>query len=159
MKEAVFAGTFDPFTKGHEAVLARASLLFDHVTVAVCEKSKSGVSAVVRAAIAKKSAEKIRNASVEIFGGLLTDYMKKKRCRILVRGLRGAADFEYEKQLFLAYKSMMPEIEVCYLVADGADAYVSSSLVREILALNGDASAYIDSEAAAEIRKEYGAEK
>ena len=158
MKKAVFAGTFDPFTLGHLSILKRATAMFDQVVLAVCEKSKSGVDANRRLMIVKKSIAGIGNAKAEIFGGLLTDYMQEIKCSVLVRGLRNATDFEYEKELFAAYKSLYPDIEAYYLIADGKTGFVSSSLVRELLSYNADVSAYISKEAAADILAAYGAE-
>ena len=155
MKKAVFAGTFDPFTLGHLSILKRAAAMFDQVVLAVCEKSKSGGDANRRLMLVKKS---IGNAKAEIFGGLLTDYMQAIKCSVLVRGLRNATDFEYEKELFAAYKSLYPDIEAYYLIADGKTGFVSSSLVRELLSYNADVSAYISKEAAADILAAYGAE-
>lgn len=157
MKKAVFAGTFDPFTVGHKKILESALALFDFVYVAVAEKSKSGVASDCRKTIVSKSIADLKNVEVDVFNGFLTDYIKKTGAGILVRGIRNTVDFEYEKSLQSVYKSMMPGLEICYIVSDGEINCVSSTHVREILLLNGDASSYICNEAYAEIIKSYGA--
>lgn len=155
MKTVVFAGTFDPFTSGHLEIAEKAALLFDKVVVAVARKSKSGVPAEKRSEIASLSVSGIKNVSVEVFDGFLTDYMKKNGYAILVRGIRNVVDFDYEKNLKAVYEDMYPEISIAYIVSSPGKEHVSSSLVREMLALNGDASAYISDKATAEIEKEY----
>ena len=157
MKTVVFAGTFDPFTLGHLEIVEKASALFDKVVVAVAKKSKSGVSASARVKIAKLSVSGIGNASVEVFDGFLTDYMKNNGYAVLVRGLRNAYDLEYEKSLKAFYEETYPEISVVYLLTSPQKEHVSSSLVREILSLKGNADAYISDKAAAEIKTEYKA--
>ena len=155
MKTVVFAGTFDPFTVGHLEIAEKSALLFDKVVIAVARKSKSGVSAEKRAEIVRISVSGINNASVEIFDGFLTDYMKKNGYGVLVRGIRNVVDLDYEKNLKAVYEDMYPEISIVYLVSSPEKEHVSSSLVREIMALNGAAGAYISDKAAAEIEKEY----
>ncbi len=155
MKTVVFAGTFDPFTVGHLEIAEKAALLFNKVVIAVACKGKSGVSAEKRAEIVKLSVSGIKNVSVEIFDGFLTDFMKKNGYDVLVRGIRNAVDLDYEKNLKAVYEDMYPEISIVYLVSSPEKEHVSSSIVREILALNGDAGAYISDKAAAEIEKEY----
>lgn len=157
MKVAVFAGTFDPFTLGHLEIAEKAAGLFDGVVIAIAEKSKSGVSADKRARIAALSISGVSSAKVEVFNGFLTDYMKKNGYTVLVRGIRNAADLEYEKTLKSVYEDMYPGISVVYILTSPQKEHVSSSLVREILSLNGDASAYISDKATAEILSEYKA--
>lgn len=156
MKKAIFAGTFDPFTLGHLSVVKSALNMGFDITVAVCEKSKSGVGVDSRMEIVSRTVSKENNVKIGSFNGFLTDYMKKNGITILVRGLRNTIDFEYEKNLYYLYKDMMPEIEICYVLTDREKSFVSSSNVREILSLNGDASAYVSSEALSLINNLYG---
>lgn len=156
MKKAVFAGTFDPFTKGHYEVTLNASEMFDCVVVAVAEKSKSGVSSSDRVRIAQKSLLKSANVTITTFSGLLTDFLRSVNADILIRGLRNTIDFEYEKSLASFYKQMMPELKICYFIAGNDNDFVSSTQIREILSLNGDVDAYIVDEAKALIDKLYG---
>ena len=155
MKKAIFAGTFDPFTLGHLSILTSALNMGFEVTVAVCEKSKSGISSGDRVEIVNKSVKGISGVKVESFDGFLIDFMKKSGASVLVRGLRNTVDFEYEKNLYYLYKDMYPQIEVCYLLADKNQDYVSSSVVREIFSLGGDASNYLSSNAYDFIEKLY----
>ena len=101
------------------------------------------------------SVSDIKNASVEIFDGFLTDYMKNNGYVALIRGIRNVGDFDYEKNLKAVYEDMYPEISIAYIFSSAEKEHISSSLVREILSLNGDASAYISDKATAEIEKEY----
>lgn len=159
MKKAIFAGTFDPFSIGHYNVTVSASKIFDEVVVAVAEKSKSGVSLQERMKIAERSICSVNNASVAGFSGLLTDFIKNSGSTFLVRGLRNSIDLEYEKDLQRLYKQMMPELEICYIVAEGDYDYVSSSRIRELLSFNASVDAYTIREAHALIQKNYGAGK
>jgi pantetheine-phosphate adenylyltransferase len=146
MKIAIFAGTFDPFTIGHYDIASRASKLFDKVIVAVADNGtgkKCVASSEKRKEIAEASVSDLPNVSVEVFDGLLTDFAKKCGAKYLVRGVRNSVDYEYERGLFAVYKSLNEEIEAVYFITDDNVNAVSSTLVREILALNGNADKYI----------------
>ncbi len=156
MKKAVFAGTFDPFTKGHYEITSDATEMFDCVVVAVAEKSKSGVSSDDRVKIARQSLSKIPNVEIMTFSGLLTDYLRSVNATILVRGLRNTIDFEYEKNLAAFYKQMMPELQICYFISGSDKDFISSTQIREILALRGNVDSYIIKEAKVLIEELYG---
>ena len=153
--KAVFAGTFDPFTLGHYEIAERAAKQFTTLYVAVADGSASKASYFSikkRLRIAQLSLAGLKNVVVVPFKGFLVDFMRENGINVLVRGLRNAADFEYEKMLFCAYRSQFPEVEGCYLMASEQYSYVSSSLVREVIAMGGDASKYVREEAAEEIK-------
>ena len=153
--KAVFAGTFDPFTLGHYEIAERAAKQFTTLYVAVADGSASKASyfsVKKRLRIAQLSLAGLKNVVVVPFKGFLVDFMRENGINVLVRGLRNAADFEYEKMLFCAYRSQCPEVEGCYLMASEQYSYVSSSLVREVIAMGGDASKYVREEAAEEIK-------
>ena len=145
-KVAIFAGTFDPFTLGHYEIVVRALKNFDKIIVAIADDSNRKscrFNANARKEIAIKSLEGINGVEVEIFEGLLVDYMKKKGVNTLVRGIRNTIDFEYEKTLFNAYKTQLDKIEGFYLICSSEYEYLSSSLVREVLSFGGSVEQYI----------------
>ena len=148
--EAVFAGTFDPFTLGHYEIVLRASKIFDKIIVAVAGNfggKKCRYDAVARAEIARKSLNDISNVEVVIFDGMLTDFMRERGVKTFVRGLRNSTDFEYEKTLYNAYLSQYAQIEGLYLMSSSEYAYLSSSLVREVLSFGGNIEKYVKAEA------------
>ena len=145
-KIAVFAGTFDPFTLGHFEIVERARKVFDKVIVAIADDAgskKCKFNAKNRLKIAKKSLENMDRVDIVIFKELLVDFMKENNITTLVRGLRNTIDFEYEKTLFNAYKSQYDEIESYYLICSSEYSHISSSLVREVLAFDGDIEKYV----------------
>lgn len=149
---AVFAGSFDPFTLGHYDIARRACKQFDKVVIAVAAKGKNfAFDLEKRLTLARLSVIDLKNAEVTAFDGFLTDFMRRRGIRYFVRGLRNCADFEYERELYAGYKSMYPDVEGCYYLAAADLSHVSSSFVREIIALGGDVSGYMRKEAAEEI--------
>ncbi len=158
MKTAIFAGTFDPFTVGHYDIALRASKLFDEVIIAVAgngTEKRCVASPGKRIEIAKASVCGLSNVKVEVFDGLLTDFAKKRGAKYLVRGVRNSVDYEYERGLFAVYKSLDEDIEAVYFITDDKVNAVSSTLVREILALNGNADKYICNEARKLVSESY----
>ena len=150
MSKVVFAGTFDPFTTGHYDIVKRASNAFDYVIVAVAgsgTEKKCIASCAQRKEIAQKSVCDIPNVSVESFDGLLTDWAKIKGVKTFVRGVRNSVDFEYEKRLYAIYKALDPSIEVVYFSADEKTSFISSTFVKELIGLKGNADEYICSKA------------
>ena len=152
MKRAVIAGSFDPFTIGHKDLYDRASEIFDEVLigVAVCSNKKV-LDAQKRVEIIKAY---LPNAKVKIFDGLLTDFMKNENINYLVRGIRNTIDFEYEKNLDAAYKSIN-DIEILYMIPPADKMHVSSTIVRELLKAGGDISKLVDTKAENLIRSYY----
>lgn len=153
--KAVFAGSFDPFTLGHYEIAARAVKQFDILYVAVADGNQTkacrfGLKKRLR--IAQLSLEGLKNVVVVPFRGFLVDFMKENDVRVFVRGLRNSVDFEYEKNLFNVYRSQDATVEGLYLMASGEFSHISGSLVRDILALGGDAGKYVCKEAAEEIK-------
>lgn len=140
---AIFAGTFDPFTRGHYDVVKRAVDIFDELCVAVVASNKTMFSTNKRVEIAQASLLEFDSVTVESFDGFLVDFMREKDVRILVRGLRNTIDFEYEKGLLGVYKSQYPQMEACYLIVDDGLSYVSSTIVRECIALGDNIEPYV----------------
>ncbi len=125
---AVFAGSFDPFTLGHYSLVQRSLMIFDKVFVAVAQDNEKNSAHVMdRIKLAKLSLQDLSGAEVEGFSGYTTDFLKKKNTKVLIRGLRDSKDLAYEKYLFSEYKRMA-EVEIIYLISDLP--LVSSTEVR-----------------------------
>lgn len=134
-KIAVFAGSFDPFTVGHLDVVKRAAALFDelYVLLAVNTSKKYVFSEMTRLEIIRKAVAGVSNVKVETFDGLTVDFMKRVGAKFLVRGIRGAADVEYEQTVAWNNQVLYPECETVFLSSAPEHLMVSSTVVREIL--------------------------
>ncbi len=158
MKKAVFAGTFDPFTIGHYDLVKRAAEVFDEVIVGVAgngSKKKCVASTEQRAKIASMSMFDIKNVSVKVFDGLLTDFATENGAKYLVRGIRNGVDFEYEKNLMAVYQATNPEIEIFYLISQPNLSFVSSSFIKDLKFLNGEIDKYVCANALELIKEIY----
>ncbi|MBL0058228.1 MAG: pantetheine-phosphate adenylyltransferase [Elusimicrobia bacterium] len=144
----VYPGSFDPVTNGHLDIVCRACKIFDHVIVAVTRNSaKSHLFTVgerldmlntVLASVIKSG--KVR---VDSFDGLLADYCRKQGAQAVARGLRALSDFEYEFQMALMNRHLAPELETVFLMADEKYTYLSSSLLKDVVRLGGDAWRFV----------------
>ena len=157
MKIAVYAGTFDPITKGHISVLTRAAALFDKVIVAVAADNNKQTLFTLeeREALARVSVQHLPNVEVDAFTGLLVEYAKRKGASALVRGLRMVSDFEYEMQMATFNKDLCYELETVFFIADAELSYVSSSQVRSIASLGGAIDRYVTEEVAEALHRKY----
>ncbi len=156
-KIAVYPGTFDPFTYGHLDILKRASKLFDRVIIAVSKSSSKKALFTIdeRIKIIKPLTTKIKNVMVESFDGLLVNYVKSKKASVIIRGLRGFSDFEYETQMALTNRKIAEEIETVFLLPSEKYAFISSTLVKEIAANGGVLSDFVPGNAAKMILKKF----
>lgn len=143
---AIFPGTFDPITVGHEDLIMRASYLFEHVIVAVAQNAIKGplFSFEQRIDMAKNAVSKCKNVTVKGFDNLLIHFAREHNAKIIVRGVRIATDFEYELQLSNMNRSMDASIETVFLTPAEKYSYISSSLVKEIARLHGDISCFVN---------------
>lgn len=141
----VYPGTFDPITNGHVDLVERAARLFDRVVVAIAssEKKKPLFSVDERVALAQQSLSHLDNVEVKGFDILLTRFVTQQGSNCVLRGLRAVADFEYEFQLANMNRAMNPEFESVFLTPAEHLSYISSSLVREIAALEGDVTPFV----------------
>jgi pantetheine-phosphate adenylyltransferase len=141
MKEivAVYPGSFDPLTNGHVDIIQRGSRLFDRIVVGVLfNLEKSPLFTVPeRVAIARDVFRGWANVEVDTFDGLLVDYARSKQASVIVRGLRAVSDFEYELQMALMNRRLSPEVETVFMMPAEPYTYVSSRLVKEVVALGG----------------------
>jgi pantetheine-phosphate adenylyltransferase len=146
IKRAVYPGTFDPFTKGHEDLVRRAASLFDEVIVAVADSQAKNplFSLEDRVKIAKEVVTPFGNVSVAGFSGLLMDFIRENEAKIVVRGLRAVSDFEYEFQLAGMNRNLYPDVETLFLTPAEQYTFISGTMVREIALLGGDVSAFVN---------------
>ncbi len=155
--KAVYPGTFDPITLGHVDIIKRAALMYDEVTVAVSASyhKKLLFDAETRIKLVEEAVKGLKNVKVDSFNGLLVNYMKKNKKRIVIRGLRALSDFEYEFQLALLNKKMVKNLEMVYLMTDEKYLYVSSSAVKEIAMHGGNTIKFVPKAAAIALNKVY----
>lgn len=144
-KIAVFPGSFDPFTIGHEAIIRRAMSLFDEIIIAVGANAlkKNFYSLETRKEMIRKVFETEPRVRVDHYEGLTVDYCIKNRAGYLLRGLRTSADFEFERAIGQVNKSMAPGIESVFLLTAPEHSYINSSIVRDIIINGGDASKFV----------------
>ena len=145
MVTAVYPGTFDPLTRGHEDLVRRASGLFDQLIVGVADsKAKRPFFTLEeRLDIAREVLGHYPNVKVEGFSGLLKDFVREHDARVIVRGLRAVSDFEYEFQMAGMNRYLMPDVETMFLTPSDQYQFISGSIVREIAVLGGDVSKFV----------------
>jgi len=145
MITAIYPGTFDPLTRGHEDLVRRAANLFDRVVVGVAHsKAKNPFFSVdERVEIAREVLSHYPNVSVASFGGLLKDFVREQDGRVIVRGLRAVSDFEYEFQLAGMNRHLLPEVETLFMTPSDQYQFISGTIVREIATLGGDVSKFV----------------
>jgi pantetheine-phosphate adenylyltransferase len=145
MIKAVYPGTFDPLTRGHEDLVRRASRLFDTVLLGIADSraKRTFFTLQERIDIAKEVLADVKNLSVVGFTGLLSDFVRKQDARVVLRGLRAVSDFEYEFQLAGMNRDLYPDMETIFLTPGEQHMFISATLVREIATLGGDVSKFV----------------
>ncbi|MGH8693382.1 MAG: pantetheine-phosphate adenylyltransferase [Burkholderiales bacterium] len=143
---AIYPGTFDPITRGHEDLVRRAATLFDEMIVAVADsRGKSPFFTVEeRVAMARETLAPFDNVRVEGFSGLLMDFLHKHDAKIILRGLRAVSDFEYEFQMAGMNRNLFPDVETLFLTPAEQYMFISATMVREIASLGGDVSPFVN---------------
>ena len=144
MTAAMYPGTFDPITLGHEELVRRITSLFDEVIVAIASSPRKDLMFSIdeRIHLAKEVLSDLQNVNVIAYEGLTVDFAQKNNIQVVVRGLRSALDFDYELRLADMNRSLSEEIETIFLTPNKY-AFVSSSLVREIASMGGDVSKFV----------------
>lgn len=143
---AMYPGTFDPITLGHEDLVRRAVKIFDRVVVAVAADSGSKApmfSQAERVEMATVALAHIDNVDVIAYEGLTIEFAKRNKLKVIIRGLRAVSDFEYEFQLANMNRRLTEEVETLFLTPTETFTYISSSLVREVASLGGDIAEFV----------------
>jgi pantetheine-phosphate adenylyltransferase len=145
MIRAVYPGTFDPLTRGHEDLVRRASTLFDSLILGVADSraKRTFFTLDERVEMAREVLAGVKNVKVVGFGGLLIDFVRSHQARVVLRGLRAVSDFEYEFQLAGMNRSLYPDMETVFLTPSEQHMFISATLVREIAALGGDVGKFV----------------
>lgn len=145
MSIAVYPGTFDPLTRGHEDLVRRCSGLFDQIIVGVADSrtKRPFFTLDERLEIANEVLGHYPNVKVESFSGLLKDFVRKHDVRVIIRGLRAVSDFEYEFQMAGMNRYLMPEAETLFLTPSDQYQFISGNIVREIAFMGGDVSKFV----------------
>ncbi len=145
MKIAICPGSFDPVTKGHVDILERSSKLFDKViAVVLVNPTKTPTfTTEERVEMIKRVTKHIPNLEVDSYTGLVADYAKMKNAHTLIKGLRAVTDFEYEFQQALTNKILNPDLETMFMMTNQKYMYLSSTIVRQIAAFDGDITEFV----------------
>ena len=154
---AIYAGTFDPITQGHEELLRRAAGLYDEIIIAIADsKSKKPLFDLdERLAMTREALAAYPNARVEAFRGLLIDFARAHEARVILRGIRGVVDFEYELQLANMNRAMAPEIETIFMTPAAQYQAISSTLVREIASMGGAVAQFVSPAVLARLNEKF----
>lgn len=139
MNIGIYPGSFDPITYGHIDIIERSTKLFDKLIVAVLTnpQKKPLFSVENRIEMIKHSIRHLKNVEVDSFNGLLVDFARQKKARVIVKGLRAVSDFEYELQMALMNKKLDNEIETIFIMTNSKYSYLSSSVVKEVASFGG----------------------
>jgi len=142
---AIYPGTFDPMTLGHEDIVRRAAQLFDQVIVAVAagHHKRAMFSLDERLDMARTAMADVPGVEVVAFHGLLRDFVISRGAKAMVRGLRAVTDFDYEFQLAGMNRTLMPKVETIFLAPSDKYQFISSTLVREIATLGGEVDQFV----------------
>jgi pantetheine-phosphate adenylyltransferase len=158
---AIYPGSFDPITNGHLDLISRAAGMFSKVVVAITDNDQKHplFPARQRRELAQTALRKIKNAEVDIFSGLLVDYARQKKARVLLRGLRAVSDFEYELQMALMNRTLSSRIETLFMTPRDSYTYLSSSLVKEIARHGGNVRPFVPRVVELALKKKYSRPK
>ena len=145
MKRAVYPGTFDPLTRGHEDIVRRAADLFDQVVLAVADSraKRPFFTGPERVEMAREVLSSYPNVSVLGFNSLLRDFVIAQNAQVIIRGLRAVSDFEYEFQMAGMNRTLIPNVETIFLTPGEQYMFISATIVREIAVLGGDVTKFV----------------
>lgn len=156
-KTAIYAGSFDPITKGHEDLIFRTVAFVDHLIVAVAQNSSKQALFTVeeRTKLIREAVGQDSRIEVRSFTGLLVDFAQSVGSRLIVRGLRAVSDFEYEYQMALMNRHLSPKLETVFMVPSLDTTYISASMVREVARYGGDLSNLVHPAVGEALRRKY----
>jgi len=143
--KAIYPGTFDPVTNGHSDLIVRASKLFSEVLIGVASSpsKKPRFDLAQRVDMLEQVTKDLTNVTVVGFSGLLVDFAKEHKAKVLIRGLRAVSDFEYEFQLANMNRRLSPDLESVFLTPAEENSFISSTLVKEVALHHGDVSQFV----------------
>jgi pantetheine-phosphate adenylyltransferase len=157
MRIALYAGSFDPITKGHEDLMSRSLSFVDKLVVAVARNAQKTPTFTVeeRVTFIKAATSKENRIEVHSFDGLLVDFARQVNATLLIRGLRAVSDFEYEYQMALMNRHLAPGLETVFMVPSLETTYISASLVREVARFGGDITQLVHPDVAKALKTKF----
>jgi pantetheine-phosphate adenylyltransferase len=162
-KIAIYPGSFDPVTYGHLDLIKRAAKIFDKVIVAVVREKGTTkqmlFSSEERVEMIRQAAKGLKGVTIELFDGLVTEYARKKKVNVLIRGLRMISDFEYELQMALTNRRLDEKVETVFLMPSEGYSFLSSTLIKEAASLGADVSSFVPEFVAKRLRERVGKSK
>jgi|TARA_Y100000389_G_scaffold115529_1_gene112619 pantetheine-phosphate adenylyltransferase len=152
---AIYPGSFDPITFGHIDIITRASKIFDQVILAIAHNNtkNSLFSMEKKVEMAKNELKNLKNVKITDFSGLLVDFARRRKSKIIIRGLRAISDFEYEFQIYNMNSKLDPNLQTIFLPASTELQFISSKLVKEVVRLKGNVSSFVSPEVEEELKK------
>ena len=157
-QRAIYPGTFDPVTYGHIDLIQRARKLFDEVIVAVAHNPGKAPMFTVeeRVQLLRQATRSMRGVTIDHFDSLVVQYVRRKNCRVMIRGLRMLSDFEYEFQMALTNRKLAGDVETIFMMPSESYAYISARLIKEAAALGANLSAFVPPFVARALRQKLG---
>lgn len=157
MRIALYAGSFDPITRGHEDLMIRSLSFVDKLIVAVARNAAKTPTFSVeeRVAFIRAATSQEKRIEVHSFDGLLVDFAKQVNAALLIRGLRAVSDFEYEYQMALMNRHLAPGLETAFMVPSLETTYISASLVREVARFGGDIAQLVHPDVAKALKAKF----
>jgi pantetheine-phosphate adenylyltransferase len=155
---ALYAGSFDPITRGHEDIIARSLQFVDRLVVAIATNVAKQPTFTVdeRVSLVERTMEGLSLVEVRRFDGLLVDFASELGATLLIRGLRAVSDFEYEYQMALMNRHLSPRLETVFMVPSPDTTYISASMVREVARFGGDVSGLVHPAVASALAEKFG---
>ena len=157
-RTAIYPGFFDPITNGHLSIVTRALEIFDKVIVSILNNPQKVplFSIDERIYMIEEALNDTQNVDVDVFGGLLVDYVVQKKSNIILRGLRALSDFEYEFQMALMNRKLNRKVQSLFLMTDYKWFYTSSTIIKEAASFGGDVSGLVPKVVNQKLREKFG---